>query len=468
MTLAALVLLLCAALPAARADTATAARAASAVPLWAPVTVPGGGSWTVRDVATFGKTGIALAGDGHVAVSKDGGKTWRSVVPGGNAGATYVAVAFVSSGRGVVASGGLLLVTADSVVTRAPPGYSGSRPTVVINAVAFRDTRAVAVGDAGEIFASDDSGATWQDEVSPTTASLTSVALAADGTAVAGSAGGEILVRTAGWAVAGTTADPITSVAVAPTSAFGDGKAGPLRRDGAWRAGQRRRSHVRCRCPASPTLASGAWPQVAWAGLPESARLVAGPQEAGFFGRATATWFPTATGLNTLGAAAAPGGQSVAYLLDDDGRLLRTFGAGRDPAPLTLSKRRVVTGGATRLSARVSIAAPGPWCCARACPAIPGPECVASPGPPLTGGAISASGSARRSLTTTSSSSPTGRPRSRSRRPYRSPPCPRSSPRGRPTPCVMERSSGSPGPSRPSSARSAWNSSPTAEVAGAR
>ncbi len=57
--------------------------------------------------------------------------------------------------------------------------------------------------------------------------------------------------------------------------------------------------------------------------------------------------------------AVAPGGQSVAYLLGGDGRLVRTLSAGRDPAAVALTKRRVVTGAKTRLTATVRVAAPG-------------------------------------------------------------------------------------------------------------
>ena len=73
-------------------------------------------------------------------------------MPRGHAATAFTAVAFNTSGDGVVASGGLLLVTADWGATWTTPAYVGP------GAHAPRSTRwpcwgthAVAVGDAGEI-----------------------------------------------------------------------------------------------------------------------------------------------------------------------------------------------------------------------------------------------------------------------------------------------------------------------------
>ena len=54
-----------------------------------------------------------------------------------------------------------------------------------------------------------------------------------------------------------------------------------------------------------------------------------------------------------------PAGQSVGYVLGADGRLARTLSAGREPATATLGKSRITVGGTTRLTATVSIGAPG-------------------------------------------------------------------------------------------------------------
>ena len=110
-------------------------------------------------------------------------------------GATaFTAIALDGTGHGAVASGGLLLVTSDGGKTWHAPSYVGPAPSAAINDIALRGSLVVAVGDEGMIYASDDAGATWRRVRSPSDEALTSVAIAGDGTAVAGSAAGEILV----------------------------------------------------------------------------------------------------------------------------------------------------------------------------------------------------------------------------------------------------------------------------------
>jgi photosystem II stability/assembly factor-like uncharacterized protein len=335
---------------------AAPARAAD-LPVWAPVATPNGASWAVHDVAAFGKTGLALAGDGHVAVSKDAGHTWKVVVPRGYGSTAFTAVAFSSTGHGVIASGGLLLVSADWGATWAPPAYAGAGPSAAVADVAARGTRAVAVGGGGMIFASADSGVTWQGEASPVADALSCVALAGDGSAVAGTAAGDVLVRTTSWAVAGSAGAPVTGVAAAPTPAWGDGQPDLFATTGSDVLGSDDGATF-ASLPGLPDLSSGSWPAVVWAGQPDRALLLAGAPQAGFFGSAGA-WVSAGTGLDGLVAASAPGGQSAAYLLDAGGVLVRTLSAGRTPATAALSRSRVVTGSGTRLSATVRVAAPG-------------------------------------------------------------------------------------------------------------
>jgi photosystem II stability/assembly factor-like uncharacterized protein len=196
----------------------------SATP-WSPVTLPWGASWAVNDVYAFGVTGLAAAGDGgHIGITRDGGHSWSIVVPGGFEATAFTAIAIGPSGRGVVASGGLLLVTDDGGSTWRTPSYIGPGPAAAINDVALRGSLAVAVGDTGAIMTSGDSGATWRRLASPTLSPITCVAIAGDGTAVAGSAVGEILVGTADvWTLAGTVPGPVTSVAASTDPAWGNG-----------------------------------------------------------------------------------------------------------------------------------------------------------------------------------------------------------------------------------------------------
>jgi hypothetical protein len=68
---------------------------------------------------------------------------------------------------------------------------------------------------------------------------------------------------------------------------------------------------------------------------------------------------PGTSGLGAPTSAVAPAGQSVAYLLGVDGRLVRTFSAGREPATVALSRSRIVAGTTTSLTATVRVGAPG-------------------------------------------------------------------------------------------------------------
>ena len=353
-------LLWCAALLCASgAAVAAAASPAMAVSPWSPLLqAPGGGEWAVHDAYAFGTTGLALAGDGHVAVTSDGGQTWNVTVPAGHSGTAFTAVAFKSSGRGVVASGGLLLVTDDWGKTWKAPAYVGPGAGAAIDDIALRGSRAVAVGDAGTILTSADSGATWQLETSPTTDPLTSVAIAGDDTTVAGSPAGEIVVGTTSWAVAGTSADPVTSVAAAASPTWGDGQPDLFVATGHDVLGSDD-ALTFASLPGLPDLSTQDWPAIASTGLPGGDLLMAGGEQAGFFGSGP-SWVSGASGLaDGVTAAVAPSGQSVAYLLGTDGKLMRTLSAGRDPAAVTLTQSRVVAGSTTQLAATVRVAAPG-------------------------------------------------------------------------------------------------------------
>jgi photosystem II stability/assembly factor-like uncharacterized protein len=331
---------------------------AAAVSPWSPLTSPAGTAWTVHDVYAFGATGLALGGDGHVAVSRDGGATWQVVTPVGYAATAFTAVAFNSSGRGLLASGGLLVVSSDWGKTWKPPVFAGPTPGAAINDVAMLGSSAVAVGDAGMILTSADSGATWQVDASPTASDLTSVAIAGDGTEVAGAQSGEILVWTVAWTVAATAASPVTAVTASGRVVWGDGQPDLFAATGHDVLGSDDVATF-ASLPGLPDLTGQDWPAVAWTGLPENGLLVAGAQQAGFFG-ASQSWVSGASGLlDGVTRGVAPGAQSVAYLLGADGRLVRTLSAGREPATVALTKSRVVVGGRTRLTATVNVAAPG-------------------------------------------------------------------------------------------------------------
>ena len=206
---------------------------------------------------------------------------------------------------------------------------------------------------------SGDAGATWSRPASPTLSSITSVAIAGDGTAVAGSAAGQILVgRGNAWVLAGAAAGPVTSVAASATPVWGDGRpelfaatrSSVLGSDDAYKFTV---------LPGLPDLTSQPWPFMAWLGVPEPSLLIAGTPNAGFFDPLSRLWLPGPTGRGGIARAVAPAGQSVAYLLGTDGRLLRTLSAGREPVTVKLAQSRIVVGTSTHLTATVHVGAPG-------------------------------------------------------------------------------------------------------------
>ena len=348
--------LLAVCLTAALAGVAPSCAAASP---WSAVTPPWDASSPTNNISSFGTTGLAVAGDGHVAVTRDGGRSWSVVVPGGLSGAVFTTVAFDASGRGIVASGGVLLATADWGATWTTPSFTGVAPRAAIDDLALRGSAAVAVGDGGLIMSSGDGGATWSTESSPTTADITCVAIAGDGTAVAGTATGEVLVGAAGtWTQAGALAGPVTSVAASATPVWGAGQPDLFAADGTAVVGSDDGKNF-VAVAGLADAGTQSWPLLAWVGAPEHSLLMAGAADAGFLDLLTQAWLPGATGLSDTTAAVSPGGQSVAYLLGADGTLLRTLSAGREPATVSLTRAGIVVGASVGLTAQVSVAAPG-------------------------------------------------------------------------------------------------------------
>ena len=336
-----------------------AAPGAAASP-WSAVAPPWDASSPTNDIYAFGAIGLALAGDGHVALTRDGGRTWSVVVPGGSSGAVYTAVAFDTSGRGVVASGGVLLVTADWGAKWMSPSFVGPAPGAAIEDVALRGSEAVAVGDGGLIMSSGNSGATWRAVTSPTTSDITSVAIAGDGTAVAGTGAGEVLVGAAGtsWTLAGAVTGPVSSVAASASPVWGDGQPDLFAANGTAVVGSDD-DKTFAAVTGSAVAGAQSWPSLAWVGSPEHSLLMAGAPSAGFLDLLTHAWLPAGIVMNDTAAAASPGGQSVAYLLGTDGTVLRTLSSGREPAKVDLTRKGIVVGASVGLTATVRVGAPG-------------------------------------------------------------------------------------------------------------
>ena len=336
------------------------ASANAATPPWSPMGAPWDASWAINDVCAFGAIGMAAAGDGgHIGITRDGGHSWSVGVPVGLEAAVFTAIAVDTSGRGVVASGGLLLVKDNWASPWRTPSYSGPVSGAAINDVALRGTLAVAVGDDGVIMSSSDGGSTWRRLASPTVSAITSVAIAGDGTAVAGSAAGEILVGAAEvWTLAGTVTGSVTSVTASTDPIWSDGRPDLFAATGSDVLGSDD-ALTFVSLPGLPDMTSEPWPSLAWPGVPERSLLVAGTRHAGFFEPLSRLWLPGPTGLSGTARAVAPGGQSVAYLLATDGRLVRTMSAGREPATVQLANPDILVGTTTRLTATVHVGAPG-------------------------------------------------------------------------------------------------------------
>ncbi len=348
------------------ASLAIAAGAGAAVPAaptvpWTPVPLPWGSSGAVYDVYGFGATSLAATGDdGRVAVTRDGGRSWKVVVPSGFSATVFTSIVLGGDGQGALASGGLLLVTGDGGATWRRAVYDGPGPgAATINDIGLRGARLIAVGDNGLIMSSTDSGATWRRMTSPTGSTLTSVAIAGDGTAVAGSRAGEILVEGAdGWFVAGSASGAVTSVAAAADATWNDGRPDLVAASGSDVLGSDD-ALTFASLPGLPDPSSQPWAGVAWTGVPADSLLIAGGQRAGFFETQSHDWLAGLTGLGTARVAVASAAQSVAYLLGADGSLVRTLSAGREPATATLGNKRIKVGVKSRLTATVRIGAPG-------------------------------------------------------------------------------------------------------------
>ena len=338
---------------------APAASAFAAPGPWAAVPAPWPAGAVVDDVWPIGPTGLALAGDaGRIYLSPDAGASWDVVVPAGQQSTVFTAVAIGTSGDGAIASGGLLLATADGGRTWHAPAYTGEGPTSV-NDLAVRGARAVAVCDGGVILESADGAQTWSRAVSPTSADLTAVALAGDGTAVAGGSGGEVLVGKDGaWTVAAGAAAPVTAVAASAAPAWGDGTPDLFAAAGAAVLGSDD-GVLFAPLPGVPDLTGADAPQLALDGLPSPTLLVTTGGSVGFSLPATGAWRSGDAGVPQALRAAAPAGQSVAYVLGSDGRLVRTLSAGLEPATLVPARTRLSAGQSTKLRATVSVGAKG-------------------------------------------------------------------------------------------------------------
>ncbi len=197
--------------------------AAASAPAWTKLSDPFPAGVTLRSVATFGTSGVALLGSSSsIAISDDGGTTWKLHPTSG--GQALQAIAFANASDGfAVGPPSTILETIDGGATwAADPSTSLGTFSAVTASVAF-----VAALDATSITATTTPAApSWAPE-QPLTTPLSSIVAGTAGFAAAAGGGGTIMTRSTApttW-TAGTLTPPddIVALALAPAPVWGDG-----------------------------------------------------------------------------------------------------------------------------------------------------------------------------------------------------------------------------------------------------
>jgi poly(3-hydroxybutyrate) depolymerase/photosystem II stability/assembly factor-like uncharacterized protein len=170
----------------------------------APVPDYGGmlGTGWINDIDCRADGSIVVGGYWSQAISADGGATWSRLVATTSFGseAQVAAIATSSSGATVLA-GYYFLGRAAADATTAGPAAA---PQHWLNDVTASGTRFWAVGDGGQIWASENDGASWFEQASGTTEDLYAVSFADGQNGAAVGRNGTVLVTTNG----GTTWTP--------------------------------------------------------------------------------------------------------------------------------------------------------------------------------------------------------------------------------------------------------------------
>jgi hypothetical protein len=341
-----------------------AAPASAAPSPWSKLTRPWSTAVAVKDIAAFPPAGVVLAGGAsRVALSVDGGVSWAARGPDiQGSEAELMAVDFRDSAHGgVVGSDGLLLITSDGGRSWRSPTIQGGPPNRDLLDVDLAGSYGYAVGAAGTLLATTDGGNTWVRVPAPAYQAITTVATDPSGNAVGGTDGGSLITGSgSSWSISATVTQSIRDVVASSEPAWGDSWPDLLVSLGA--------STLLGSTDGESfgwTLdsAAGPWPAMAWAGEPSGDVLLAGMN--GAVNAVDGTSTPTAvvtrtsTGIGDAVAAAAPGGQSVAYVLGADGRVARTLSAAKRMATLDDPPGRITAGTSATLDSTVQIAAPG-------------------------------------------------------------------------------------------------------------
>ena len=335
---------------------------ASAAPAWTRLSDPFPAGVTLRGVATFGTSGVALVGSsGSVAISNDGGATWKLHKTSG--GHALRAIAFSDAKHGfAVGPSGTVLESTDGGVTWAPDPSAG---LATFSAVAASSGLVCALG-ATSITATTTPGApSWTVETTPP-ASASSIVCGAGGFAAAAGAGGVIVTRSAAttpatWTTATLApADNVVAVALAPKPVWGDGTPDLFAVSASGVQGSDDQGASFDSLPARPASASGSSQlSAACLGGPHPVLLVGGQN--GLLERYSldsGTWRASRGRLtgDIVGCAAGPG--SVAYALSAHG-IERTVSYGASAAKLTAAPTTVTVGGKVQFAVSTPILAGG-------------------------------------------------------------------------------------------------------------
>ncbi len=234
----------------------------------------------------------------------------------------------------VVGARGLILVTSDGGMSWRSPVILGGAPTRDLLDVDLAGLKGFAVGGSGTLLSTSDGGETWTRVPAVTFETIATVAAAPDGSAVAGTDVGSLLTGTGTtWVVAATPAQPVLHAVASTQTTWGDAWPDLVVSLGSSLLGSTDGSSFGWSLESTV----GPWPALAWAGMPSGDLLLAGTGGAVY---AVDSALPSAvvprasTGIGDALAAAAPGGQSVAYVLGTDGRAARTLSSARSAATL--------------------------------------------------------------------------------------------------------------------------------------
>ena len=354
MTLSAAVALSAAATVVASPALAAPATASSA-PAWSRLADPFSTGVTLRSVATFGSSGVALLGSsGSIAISQDGGATWRlHKTPAGNA---LQAIAFANAKDGfAVGPAGTILESTDGGAT----WHADASTTLgTFSSVAASSGLVTALGPTSITATTTPGAPSWTVEQSPT-AGLAAIVCDAAGFGAAAGSGGAILTRDASTSPATWTspaslpAENIVALALAPAPVWGDGTPDLFAVSPADVQGSDDQAASFDALPTPPAVAHGSNQlSAAYMGGPHPTLLVGA--QAGLLERYdldSGTWRAARGRLtgDILACAAGPG--SVAYALSKAG-LERTLAYGGRAATLTATPATVT--GASNATLTVS------------------------------------------------------------------------------------------------------------------